>query len=65
MDETEVPFNDGRRKDAIIKAINIVKKSGRPAELIICRDIPGHHTGGDGCFCGPKSIKINPKEKKD
>lgn len=53
---------EGYRKDAVERAIEIVRKSGRPAELIICRDIPGHHTGGEQCFCDPKTLIIEPED---
>jgi hypothetical protein len=63
--DAEVYFKDGYRKDAILKAIEIVKQNGRSAELVICRDIPGYHTGGEDCFCDPKIITIDPEEIKD
>lgn len=56
-----VPFYPGDRKEAIRQAVEIVKKNGRPAELVICRDILGYHTGGEDCFCDPKIIRINEK----
>jgi hypothetical protein len=59
---TEIAFMEGYRKDAVERAIEIVRKSGRPAELIICRDIPGHHTGGEQCFCDPKTLIIEPED---
>jgi len=40
----------------------MVKESGRSAELVICRDIPGAHTGGEECFCDPKVIEIYPED---
>jgi hypothetical protein len=56
-----VSFWPGDRQEAIRQAIKIVKKNGRPAELTICRDILGHHTGGEDCFCDPRTIRINEK----
>ena len=58
----EVHFTQGYRHEALKEAIQMVKDSGRAAELVICRDIPGHHTGGDDCFCNPKIIQIHPEE---
>jgi len=58
----EVPFHQGDRSKAIKEAFELVKKSGRGAELIICRDIPGPHTGGEACFCDPKVIEIYPED---
>jgi hypothetical protein len=58
----EVHFRQGYRSDAIKKAMELVKKSGRSAELVICRDIPGDHTGGEECFCDPKVISIHPED---
>lgn len=58
----EVHFKQGYRHEAIRKALKLVKKSGQGAELVICRDIPGHHTGGEDCFCDPKVMQINPEE---
>ena len=59
--EDVVPFYPGDRKGAIKRAVEIVKKNGRAAELIICRDILGHHTGGEDCFCDPRTLRINEK----
>ena len=58
----EVHFSQGDRSEAIKKAIEMVKRSGRGAELVICRDIPGKHTGGEECFCDPKVIDIQPED---
>jgi len=58
----EVHFKQGFRQEAIRKAIDLVKAKGLSAELIICRDIPGEHTGGEDCFCSPKVIEIHPEE---
>ncbi len=58
----EVHFSQGYRYEAIKKAIEMVKRSGRGAELVICRDIPGKHTGGEECFCDPKVIDIQPED---
>ena len=58
----EVPFGQGDRPKAIKEALELVKKSGQAAELVICRDIPGHHTGGRDCFCDPKIIEIYPED---
>lgn len=58
----EVPFYQGDRSKAIKEAFELVKKSGQGAELIICRDIPGPHTGGEDCFCDPKVIEIYPED---
>jgi hypothetical protein len=54
-------FRPGARQEAIKQAIEIVKKNGRAAELTICRDIMGEHTGGEDCFCDPRTIRINEK----
>lgn len=62
MEPTEIGFLKGHRKAAIEEAIKIVKSNGRPAELIICRDIPGEHTAGEHCFCSPKILFINPED---
>ncbi len=56
-----VSFHPGDRKEAIKQAVEIVKKNGRAAELSICRDIFGPHTGGEDCFCDPRSLLINEK----
>ena len=62
MKTTEIAFMEGYRKEAVEKAIEIAKKSGREATLIICRDIPGKHTGGEQCFCDPKTLIIEPED---
>ncbi len=54
-------FRPGDRRDAIREAVEIVKKNGRAAQLTICRDIMGEHTGGEDCFCDPRNIRINEK----
>ena len=56
-------FRPGDRQEAIREAVEIVKKNGRDAQLIICRDIVGEHTGGEACFCDPRTIRINEKGK--
>lgn len=56
-----VSFFPGDRQEAIRQAVEIVKKNCKSAELIICRDILGHHTGGEDCFCDPRTIRINEK----
>lgn len=56
-----VHFDLGGRYEAIKRAVEIVKKTGRAADLIICRDIIGEHTGDTDCFCDPKVIRINEK----
>lgn len=61
-DQEEVDFLPGKRKEAIEKAIALVKQKGRPAKLIICRDILGLHTAGEDCFCGPRIIEVYPEE---
>lgn len=58
----EVYFRQGYRQKAIRKALELVRESGRGADLIICRDIPGQHMGGEDCFCDPKILQINPEE---
>jgi hypothetical protein len=58
----EVGFLAGHRQDAIKEAIAIVKKTGRSAEIIVCRDIPGQHTAGEDCFCDPKILVIFPED---
>lgn len=58
----EVHFTRGNRHEAIKVAIEMVKKNGRSAELVICRDIPGNHTGGEDCFCDPRVIEIHPED---
>lgn len=62
MSTIEIGFLDGNRKAAIEKAIEMVKKSGRSAEVIVCRDIPGEHTAGEDCFCDPKILVIYPED---
>lgn len=62
MADSVIGFADGYRKDAIKKAIEMVKKEGRSAVLVVCRDIPGDHDGGEGCFCDPKKIIIHPED---
>lgn len=59
----EVHFTQGHRHEAIKVAIELVKKSGQGAELVICRDIPGPHTGGEECFCVPKVVEIYPEDE--
>ncbi len=54
-------FRPGDRQEAIREAVEIVKKNGRSAQLTICRDIMGEHTGGEDCFCDPRTIRINEK----
>ena len=54
-------FRPGARQEAIREAVEIVKKNGRTAQLTICRDIMGEHTGGEDCFCDPRTIRINEK----
>jgi hypothetical protein len=58
----EVGFLSGHRQDAIKEAIAIVKKTGRSAEIIVCRDIPGQHTAGEDCFCDPKILVVFPED---
>ncbi len=65
VDQEEVNFLPGKRKEAITKAIELVKKSGRPAQLIICRDVIGPHTSGEDCFCGPRIIELSPLDLED
>ena len=62
MVEIEVGFLSGHRQDAIKEAIAIIKKTGRSAEIIVCRDIPGKHTAGEDCFCDPKILVIFPED---
>lgn len=62
MADKEIGFTSGYRQEAIKKAIEMVKESGRAAELIVCRDIPGDHTGGEDCFCVPKILIINSED---
>ena len=58
----EVNFVAGYRYKAIEAAIDLVKEAGVAAELVICRDLPGPHEGGEDCFCQPDTILIDPKE---
>ena len=58
----EIGFLTGQRKAAISEAIKLVKRTGRSAEVIICRDIPGEHTAGEDCFCDPKILEIRPED---
>lgn len=62
MGTLEIGFLNGYRKDGIEEAIRIIKENGRPAEVIVCRDIPGQHTGGEDCFCDPKIILVDPDD---
>lgn len=62
MVEIEVGFLSGHRQDAIKEAMAIVKKTGRSAEVIVCRDIPGKHTAGEDCFCDPKILVFFPED---
>jgi len=62
MSTIEVGFLEGHRQDAIKEAITLVKKTGRSAEVIVCRDIPGKHTAGEGCFCDPKILVFFPED---
>ena len=62
MKDEDIGFAPGYRKKAIEKAVELVKERGRSAQLVICRDIPGHHTGGEDCFCDPKTIYINVED---
>lgn len=62
METLEIGFLYGYRKEGIEEAIKIVKENGRVAELVICRDIPGEHIGGEACFCDPKIIVIDPDD---
>ena len=62
MATIEIGFLDGNRKAAIVEALKMVKKTGRSAEVIICRDIPGKHTAGEECFCDPKILVIYPED---
>jgi hypothetical protein len=57
-------FKEGFRKEAIQKAIQMVIESGGSAVIVICRDIPGDHAGGEDCFCDPRLLVIEPKEEK-
>jgi hypothetical protein len=58
----EVHFTRGHRGEAIKVAMEMVRKSGRTAELVICNDLPGNHTGGEDCFCDPLILEINPED---
>lgn len=62
MGELTLGFKNGYRKDAIEEAIKLVKQTGRSAAVIVCRDIPGHHEGGEDCFCDPKIIEVHPED---
>lgn len=62
MADSIIGFVNGYRKEAIKKAIELVKQEGRSAVLVVCRDIPGDHTGGEDCFCDPKQIVIHPED---
>lgn len=62
MGTLEIGFLNGYRKVGIEEAIRIIKENGRPAEVIVCRDIPGQHTGGEDCFCDPKIILVDPDD---
>lgn len=64
MTTIELGFLDGNRKEAIEQAIEMVRASGRSAEVIVCRDIPGKHTAGEDCFCDPKILVIFPEDLK-
>jgi hypothetical protein len=57
--DDEVSFKHGDRQKALQDAIDIVKRNRRSAQLIVCRDIRGYHTGGEDCFCDPKIIVVN------
>jgi hypothetical protein len=61
-DTTEIAFMFGFRKEAVEKAIELVRQNGRRAMLVVCRDIPGNHTGGEECFCDPKIIIVSPED---
>ena len=58
----EVHFEQGYRSQAIKVALDLIKEQGRSAEIVICRDVPGPHTGGEDCFCGPKILEIYPED---
>jgi len=60
----DIGFKEGFRKEAIKKAIEMVIESGESAVIVICRDIPGEHTGGEDCFCDPKLLVIEPKDEE-
>jgi len=62
MGEMVLGFRNGYRKDAVRKAIELVKETGRAAAVVVCRDISGNHTGGEGCFCDPKIIEVYPED---
>jgi hypothetical protein len=62
MATREIGFLKGHRQDGIKEAIKMVKESGRSAEIIVCRDIPGKHTAGEDCFCDPKILVIFPED---
>ena len=61
-DSNEIYFDLGHRRGAILMALDLVKEQGQPAQLIICKDIPGEHIGGAGCFCDPRIVSITPEE---
>jgi hypothetical protein len=61
MSTIEIGFLNGNRKAAIAEAIKMVRKTGRSAEVVVCRDIPGKHTAGEECFCDPKILVIHPE----
>ena len=63
MKEESILFEEGYQKEALKEAIKRVRKRGEGAELVICRDVPGKHTGGEDCFCGPRTIMIGPDGK--
>ena len=63
-DFVELQFTDGNRKNAIIQAIELVKLNGKSAKVIVCRDIPGEHSGGQDCFCDPKILHVYPEDLK-
>lgn len=63
MKEKEFDFLPGGRKDAIRQAIEFARKTGGVCELLVCRDIPGEHTGGSDCFCDPKVLVVDHKGK--
>lgn len=62
MTTIEIGFLNGFRTDGIAEAIRLVKERGRPAEIIVCRDIPGKHAGGEDCFCDPKILVVDPDD---
>lgn len=62
MVDLTIDYIDGFRKDAVIEAIKHIKDTSRGATVIVCRDISGEHTGGEGCFCDPQIIEIYPED---